>query len=105
VQQSVLDALEEGILVLRPDRALLEANPAAVAMLSIDLDAARADPDWWRCYRWRSAEDGYPLDTDRLALESGESPRGAGWSGRSRAWRRGPRGRGSARVSSAIEAR
>lgn len=75
MQQSVLDVLDEGILVLGPDRVLLQANPAAVAMLGIDLEAAFADPDWWRRYRWRSVEDGYPLETDRLALSSGQSYR------------------------------
>ena len=57
------------------DRGLLEANAAAVAMLMLDLEAARAAPDWWRCYSWRTAADGRPLAMDRMAYEAGKTYR------------------------------
>ena len=75
MQQSVLDVMGEGIIVIDPDRRLLQANAAAVAMLALDLDAARADPDWWRGYRWRTAADGLPMDTERITLDGGKSYR------------------------------
>ena len=44
-------------------------------MLALDLETARADPDWWRCYHWRTAADGRPMDTDRITLDGGKSHR------------------------------
>jgi PAS domain S-box-containing protein len=48
VQRSVLEVLDEGVLVVGIDGALVQANPAACAILGLDLAAARADPSWWQ---------------------------------------------------------
>ncbi|HYI38281.1 MAG TPA: EAL domain-containing protein [Thermoleophilaceae bacterium] len=75
MQESVLDVMDEGIVVLDAARNLLQANSAALAMLAIDLGAARADPDWWRRYDWRSAADGQPVQVDRIAFRTGTTHR------------------------------
>ena len=47
-QRSVLEVLDEGVIVVGLDGALLQANPAACAILQLDLASARADPSWWQ---------------------------------------------------------
>lgn len=75
LQRSVLEVLDEGILVIAPDRTLLQANPAALAMLQLDLEDARANPDWWKSYEWRESADGHLMDIDATVLSMGQGIR------------------------------
>ena len=47
LQRSVLEVLDEGVVVVGLDGALVQANPAACEILGLELASARADPSWW----------------------------------------------------------
>jgi PAS domain S-box-containing protein len=46
LQSSIIAALDQGVVVLDLQERLVEANPAARAMLGLDLGCACVDPDW-----------------------------------------------------------
>ncbi|MBA3407482.1 MAG: EAL domain-containing protein [Solirubrobacterales bacterium] len=73
--RSVLDVLAEGVMVIDPDGRLVEANPAACAILGIELAAARADPQWWRVMSARHKGDGSDLDIGGTVLQTGQGVR------------------------------
>jgi PAS domain S-box-containing protein len=47
LQRSVLEVLDEGVVVVGSDGALVQANRAACAILGLELASALADPSWW----------------------------------------------------------
>ena len=53
LQRSVLEVLDEGVIVVALHGALVHANPTACAILGLDLATALADPDWWKPVRSR----------------------------------------------------
>ncbi|HEX7609478.1 MAG TPA: PAS domain-containing protein, partial [Solirubrobacteraceae bacterium] len=76
VQSSVLDALEEGVIVIDPVGRLLQANAAASAILGIDLASMPPDRQWWNAVVARNATDGSKLDVGAEVLLSGREVRG-----------------------------
>lgn len=70
LQRSVLEVLDEGVVVVDPRRTLLQANPAALEILKLDLGHGLAHPSWWHQYGWRGP-GGEPLDVDLIVLETG----------------------------------
>ena len=75
LQRSVLEVLDEGVIATDPEGRLLQANPAALATLQLDLEEARADSSWWEPYNWRRTVDGSPVNMDVIVLESGQGVR------------------------------
>jgi PAS domain S-box-containing protein len=75
LQRSVLDVLDEGVVVVGLDGVLVQANPAACAILGLDRDAALADPAWWEAFGARNASDGSPLDAGATAMRTGKDVR------------------------------
>ena len=55
LSHSVLDALDEGVIVVDPRGRLVDANIAACTLLQLDLATAQADPSWWEAFRERDA--------------------------------------------------
>lgn len=47
--RSIIAVLFEGVIVVGPGGALMQANPAARAILGHALDPSVDDRDWWRC--------------------------------------------------------
>ena len=70
LQRSVLEALDEGVIVVGLDGALVQANPTACETLGIELAAALADPSWWEPLRARRADAG--LDLGATVMETGQ---------------------------------
>lgn len=48
LQRSVLEVLDEGVMVLDSDLGLVQANGAASAILGLDLGSTAADPTAWK---------------------------------------------------------
>lgn len=61
LQRSVLEALEEGVIVLDRQGRLLQANAAACQILGTDLTSARPDVAWWEAFGARRTCDGSHL--------------------------------------------
>src|SRR5664279_2678435 len=76
VQSSVLDALEEGVIVIDPVGRLLQANAAASAILGVDLASMPSDAQWWSRIVARNMSDGGKLDVGAEVLRSGREVRG-----------------------------
>ena len=62
LQRSVLEVLDEGVIVVGLDGALVQANRMACTILDLDLAAALADPSWWRPTRARRMGEDIALD-------------------------------------------
>lgn len=75
LQRSVLEVLDEGVMVLDLARRLTHANPTACAALDLDLASACADPLWWQPLQLRRADDGSALDTAETVLMTGQGIR------------------------------
>jgi len=75
LQQSVLEVLDEGVLVLDRAGGLVQANRTAGAILGIDLTAARADPSWWQAVAARRTDDDATLSVGATVLRTGKGVR------------------------------
>jgi PAS domain S-box-containing protein len=75
LQRSVLEVLDEGVMVLDLRGRLVQANRAAHTILGLDLASARADPSWWQAFAARHASDGSSLDIAASVLETGHGMR------------------------------
>jgi PAS domain S-box-containing protein len=75
---SVLAILDEGVIVLDLQGLLAHANPAACAILDLDLASARGDPGWWESFSARRTSDGLPLNAGANVLVTGEGVRDVG---------------------------
>ena len=75
LQQSVLEVLDEGVLVLDRAGGLVQANRTAGAILGIDLTAARADPSWWQAVAARRTDDDATLSIGATVLQTGQGVR------------------------------
>ncbi len=73
--RSVLEALDEGVIVLDLEGRPAEANGAACAILGLDLASARAGPSWWEPFAARHAGDGSPLDVGETVFRTGRGVR------------------------------
>lgn len=69
LQRSVLEVLEEGVVVVDLEGHLLQSNRAASAILGRDLTAVDAS-DWWLPFRASGADDS-PLDVGGTVLRTG----------------------------------
>ena len=58
LQRSVLEVLDEGVIVVGLDGALVQANATACETLGVELATALADPSWWEPVRARRADAG-----------------------------------------------
>ena len=76
LQRSVLEeVLDEGVIVVAPDGALVHANRTACAILGLDLETARADPGWWKPVRSRRKSGDASLDAGPTVLRTGRGVR------------------------------
>ena len=75
LQRSVLEALDEGVIVIDPLGGLLQANRAASTILGFDLAGAEADPDWWRAIAARRTGRCSDPDAGASVLRTGEAIR------------------------------
>ena len=73
LQRSVLEVLDEGVIVVGLDGALVQANPTACETLGIELASALADPSWWEPLRARRADAG--LDLGATVMKTGQGVR------------------------------
>lgn len=71
MQRSVLKVLDEGVIVLDVHGRLVQANPAACAILGLDPATARTDPAWSHPFRASRAKDGSHQDDFASVLKTG----------------------------------
>ena len=71
LQSSVLNVLDEGILVMDRDGRLLRANAAASRILHFDLAGADPGGAWWAPFAPRRRDNAAPLEVGRGVMESG----------------------------------
>ncbi|HSO99197.1 MAG TPA: EAL domain-containing protein [Solirubrobacteraceae bacterium] len=73
LQASVLDVLDEGILVVDREGRLLRANAGASAILGVDLDDVDCDGDWWSRFAPRRRDGANRrLEVGTSVMESGQ---------------------------------
>ena len=75
LQRSVLEVLDEGVIVVDLDGNLVQANNAAGVILDTDLSLAGVDRDWWRPFAARHAGDGSTLNVGATVLATGRGVR------------------------------
>jgi PAS domain S-box-containing protein len=75
MQRSVLEVLDEGVLVVRADGVLLQANPTACAILGVELAPTLADPSWWRPVHARRKGEDSGSDVGATVMKTGEGVR------------------------------
>ena len=75
VEFSILEVLDEGVIVVGLDGMLLQANAAAAAILGIAADDLLNDPHWWERLAARRAEDGALLDVGARVIATGRGVR------------------------------
>jgi len=75
LQRSVLEVLDEGVIVVGLDGALVQANRTACAILGLELAAALADPSWWEPVRARRVGEDGDLDVGATVLKTGQAVR------------------------------
>ena len=73
LQRSVLEVLDEGVIVVRLDGALVHANRTACETLGLELAPALADPSWWEPLRARRADAG--VDVGATVMKTGQGVR------------------------------
>lgn len=74
-QHSVLEVLDEGVIVVDLQGRLEQANRAACAILGLDLAAARADPAWWEAFGARRPGAEPTLDAGEIVARTGRGIR------------------------------
>ena len=75
LEHAVLEALDEGVMLVDLEGHLVHANAAACAVLGLDLATARADPEWWKPLSPRHSSDDTPPNVARTVLETGRAVR------------------------------
>ena len=73
LQRSVLEVLDEGVIVVGLDGALVQANHTACETLGVELATALADPSWWEPVRARRADAG--PDAGATVMKTGQEVR------------------------------
>jgi PAS domain S-box-containing protein len=75
LQRSVLEVLDEGVIVLDSHLGVVQANGAASAILGLDLGLVAAGPRAWKALALWRASDGSSLEVGADVLRTGEAIR------------------------------
>jgi len=75
LQRSVLEVLDEGLVVVDLEGNLVQTNDAADVILDTDLSRPGVDRDWWRPFAGRRAGDGSTLNVGATVMETGRGVR------------------------------
>ena len=75
LQRSVLEVLDEGVVVVGLDGALVQANRTACETLGLELASALTDPAWWEPMRARRPSSAAALDVGATVIKTGREIR------------------------------